>query len=354
MVKNGNATSGEFLLYKTADSKVRIEAIMQDEDVWLTQEQIAVLFGKGRTTITGHISNILSEDELNERVACREFRHTTQHGAIVGKTQSHTIKHYNLDMIIAIGYRVRSSRGTQFRQWATERLHEYIVKGFSMDDLRFKNGGSPLYFEELLARIRDIRSSEKVFWRKILDIYATSIDYDPNEKITKGFFKIIQNKMHWAVHGQTAAEVICSRSDASKPNMGMTNWLGVTIRKSEAVIAKNYLTEEELKALNRFVVAYLEFAEMRALEQKPMTMKDWITKLDDFLNLSEKEVLSHAGKVSHEDALHKAHTEYEVYKASKLQEVTEVERHFIKAEKELKRLESKSINKWKSNEVTDV
>lgn len=322
-------SSEGLLLYRTPDGQIRVEAILKDENVWLNQEQIAALFNKSRSTIAGHISSIFSEDELEHEVVCREFRQTTKHGAIADKSQSRMVKHYSLDLIIAVGYRVRSVRGTQFRQWATERLHEYIVTGCSMDDLRYKNGGSPYYFEEVLARIRDIRSSEKVFWRKILDIYSTSIDYDPDEEITKRFFRTVQNQIHWAVHGQTAAELIHSRADHLKPNMGLTNWVGFTIRMSETEIAKNYLSIDELSSLNRIVMAFLELAELRALQRIPMTMKDWSERLDQFIKFSERDVLQDAGKVSHDEAIEKAHREYEKFNKLKFSELSSVEMDFL-------------------------
>ena len=248
--------------------------------------------------------------------------------------------HYNLDVIISVGYRVNSIRGTQFRIWATQKLREYIVKGFTMDDERLKQGGKGNYFDELLARIRDIRSSEKVFWRKVLDVYATSIDYDPRAEVSKEFFRIVQNKMHWAAHGHTAPEIIYDRADASKPNMGMTNWVGSKIRKSEVEIAKNYLKEDELDVLNRVVTLYLEFAELQAIHRKPMTMREWITKLDDFLKLSGRDILTHAGKITHDSALQKAHSEYEKFRSMQLAHPTDVEKHFLEAERELKQIES--------------
>lgn len=323
----------EFLLYRTEDGKVRIETRMEDETVWLTQEQMAQLFDKARSTINEHIKNIFAEGELIEEQVMRKFGNP--------EFPSKPTNYYDLNVIISVGYRVKSLRGTQFRQWATQRLREYIVKGFAMDDERLKQAGGGNYFDELLARIRDIRSSEKVFWRKVLDIYATSIDYDPNTEISKDFFKIIQNKMHWAAHGQTAAEVIYGRADASKPNMGMTSWSGDKIRKNEVEIAKNYLNEKELDVLNRIVTMYLEFAELQALHRRPMAMRDWISKLDDFLKLSERDILTHAGSISHNAALEKAHREYEKYRKRMLVEPSEVEKHFIEAEKEIKQIEGK-------------
>ena len=252
-----------------------------------------------------------------------------------GRTVSREIEFYNLDVIISVGYRVKSHRGTQFRIWATQRLREYIIKGFTLDDERLKRAGGGNYFDELLARIRDIRSSEKVFWRKVLDIYATSIDYDPRAEVSQLFFATVQNKMHWAAHGQTAAEVIHGRADASKQNMGMTNWIGTKPSRDEAVVAKNYLTPQELDVLNRIVTAYLEFAELQALNRKPMYMKDWIVKLDDYLRLSDRDILTHAGMVSHEEAIRKAELEFEKYRQRQLAEPSQVEKDFEKAVKKL-------------------
>lgn len=323
----------EFLLYQADDGNIRIQTRMQDESLWLTQEQMALLFNKAKSTINEHIKNIFKEGELIEEQVMNKFGNSE----FIRKPSNY----YNLDVVISVGYRVKSLRGTQFRIWATQRLREYLIKGFAMDDDRLKQAGGGDYFDELLARIRDIRSSEKVFWRKVLDIYSTSIDYEPQSNVSRKFFKVIQNKMHWAAHGQTAAEVIYGRANASKPNMGMTNWAGSKIRKGEVEIAKNYLANEELDLLNRIVTMYLEFAELQALNRKPMAMQDWITKLDDFLKLSERNILTHAGKISHEAALEKAHEEYEKFRQTQLDQPTEVEKHFIEAEKELKQIESK-------------
>ncbi len=320
-----------FLLYTTEDGKARIQVKLQDETVWLTQDQIAQLFDKSKSTINEHIKNIYVEKELSEEQTMRKFG--------IPEFSTKPTNYYNLDMIISVGYRVNSLRGTQFRIWATQRLREYIVKGFTMDDERLKQAGGGNYFDELLARIRDIRSSEKVFWRKVLDIYATSIDYSPNAEISKEFFRVIQNKMHWAAHGHTAAEVIEKRADSTMPNMGLTSWEGDKPRKDDIVIAKNYLNEKELNLLNRIVTAYLEFAELQALEQKPMYMKDWIAKLDDFLKLSGRQLLAHAGKISHDEAVTKALAEFHKYRQSHLNDVSPVERHFIEAIKVVKAIE---------------
>jgi hypothetical protein len=248
------------------------------------------------------------------------------------------IDHYNLDVIISVGYRVKSHRGTQFRIWATQRLREYIIKGFALDDQRLKQAGGGNYFDELLARIRDIRSSEKVFWRKVLDIYATSIDYDPNTDLSRQFFAALQNKMHWAAHGHTAAEIIHGRADSAKPNMGLTSWAGDTPSKEDVEVAKNYLNGEELELLNRIVSIYLDFAELQALSRTPMYMRDWVAKLDDFLKLSGRDILTHAGKISHDEALQKAHAEYERYRQERLKEPSLVEYQFLETVKSLETL----------------
>lgn len=322
-----------FLFYTTEDGKTRIQVKMQDETVWLTQAHLCELFDKDRRTISEHIRNIFSEGELHEESVVRNFRITAADG------KSYNTNFYNLDMIISVGYRVNSLRGTQFRIWATQRLREYIVKGFTMDDERLKQAGGGNYFDELLARIRDIRSSEKVFWRKVLDIYATSIDYTPDAEISKEFFRVIQNKMHWAAHGHTAAEIIEKRADSGLPNMGLTSWTGAKPRKDDVTVAKNYLSEKELTLLNRIVTAYLEFAELQALEHTPMYMKDWIAKLDDFLKLSGRQLLTHAGKISHGNAAAKAIAEYEKFRQAHLDEPSPVERHFIEAIKEVKAID---------------
>ena len=318
------------IIYQTEDGDTKIETRLEDETVWLTQEQIATLFAKGRSTITEHIGKVFKEGELEENVVCREFRHTTQHGAIEGKTQEKSVKYYNLDVIISVGYRVKSHQGTKFRQWATARLREYIVKGFTMNDDLLKQAGGGNYFEELLGRIRDIRSSEKVFWRKVLDIYATSIDYDAKLEISILFFQTVQNKMHWAAHGHTAAEIIYQRIDSEKPNLGLTNIKGTKPTKQETEIAKNYLDETELNVLNRMVTAYLELAELQALNRKPMYMKDWIERLDDFVKMTGNDILQNAGTVSHKEALEKANIEYEKYKEKTKNELSGGEMDFVR------------------------
>jgi len=319
----------QLLLYQTEDGKMRLEVRLENETVWLTQNQMAELFQTSIPNVSMHIRNVFAESELQPGSVVKEFLTTAADG------KNYQTKFYNLDVIISVGYRVKSHRGTQFRIWATQRLREYIVKGFALDDERFKRTGGGNYFEELLARIRDIRSSEKVFWRKVLEIYATSIDYDPGEEASQVFFATVQNKMHWAAHGHTAAEIVHKRSDAARPNMGLTNWQGTKPSKGEAVIAKNYLTAKELEALNRIVNAYLEFAELQALNRKPMYMRDWISKLDDFLRLGEREILTHVGTISHEEALRKAELEFEKFRVLQLAQPSQVEKDFDEAVKKL-------------------
>lgn len=322
------------LIFTTEDNLVKIETQLQDESVWLTQGQMVELFQKSKATISEHIKNIFDEGELNQFSVVRNFRTTASDGKM------YETNFYNLDVIISVGYRVKSHRGTQFRIWATQRLKEYLIKGFVMNDDLLKQSGSGNYFDELLTRIRDIRSSEKVFWRKVLDIYASSIDYDPKIETSILFFKTIQNKMHWAAHGNTAAEVIYKRIDSEKPNLGLTNFKGNKPTLQEIEIAKNYLSEKELNVLNRMVTAYLEVAELQALNQKPMYMKDWSERLNDFLKMTGNEILNHSGKISHEQAIEKAKNEYQKFKLKNDLELSEVEKDFLKqienSEKKLK------------------
>ena len=327
--------SSEILIYQNQEGNIKVEVRLEDETVWLSQDQMALLFGKAKSTINEHILNVYQENELAQGLTMRK----------IGNSDFSTkpTNYYNLDVIISVGYRVKSPQGTQFRIWATQRLKEYIIKGFVMDDDRLKNRGNGHYFDELLERIRDIRSSEKMFWRTVLDIYATSVDYDPNLEVTKKFFATLQNKMHWAAHGQTAAEVIFNRVDSNLPNMGLTNWMGDTLRKKEIEIAKNYLNPDELNILNRIVTLYLEYAELQALNRKPMMMQDWINKLDDFLKLSGRELLTHSGMVSHEEALQKAHAAYDQFSEKRLNEPSRAEIDFLT---ELDMLE-KSISQQK-------
>lgn len=323
--------NSSLLLYQTEDGQTKIEVRLQDETVWLSQAQLCELFDKDKRTISEHIQNIFKEEELFEESVVRKFRTTAS------DSKNYLVNYYNLDVIISVGYRVSSHRGTQFRIWATHRLKEYLIKGFTLDDERLKQSGGGNYFNELLARIRDIRSSEKVFWRKILAIYATSIDYDPKTETSKQFFAIVQNKMHWAAHGHTAAEIIYSRANAGKTNMGLTSWSGKKPRQNDAEIAKNYLSEEELKVLNLIVSLYLDFAELQALSRISMSMKDWIAKLDDFLRMASRDILSHAGKISHEEALDKARIEYSKYQQQAIETPSLVEQHFFETIKEFEK-----------------
>ncbi|MDZ4165507.1 MAG: virulence RhuM family protein [Smithellaceae bacterium] len=324
------------IMYQTKDGKTKVEVRLEDETVWLTQKLMAELFQTTPQNITIHLRNIFNEGELDEGATCKDLLQVQIEGNRQVERQQ---RFYNLDAIISVGYRIKSHVATRFRQWATQRLREYLIKGFTLDDERLKQAGGGLYFDELLARIRDIRSSEKVFWRKVLDIYATSIDYAPDAELSRQFFAAIQNKMHWAAHGHTAAEVIHDRADASKPHMGMTTWSGERPRKTDAEIAKNYLTEKELDILNRIVSMYLDFAELQALNRRPMHMRDWLAKLDDFLKLSERDILMDTGKISHDQALEKAHAEYERYHKEKINEPSPVERRCLEAIREVKRLE---------------
>ena len=331
----GYPSSSEFIIYRTEDGELRLHVRFDGQTVWLTQAAMAELFQTTPQNITTHISAIYQEGELEEEATCKDYLQVRQEGT---RQVKRSLRHYNLAVILAVGFRVRSVRGTQFRQWATARLEEYVVKGFTMDDQRLKNPPGPDvpdYFDELLARIRDIRSSEKVFWRKVLDIYATSSDYDPRIEASRQFFATVQNKMHYAAHGHTAAEVIHDRADGDQPLMGMRTMAGASPRLTDAGIAKNYLDEEEIGILNRIVMAYLEFAELQALNRRPMSMADWITKLDDFLKLSGRELLTHAGRISHDQALEKARLEYDRYHQAHLNDVSRVERDFLEAAKEL-------------------
>lgn len=329
---SSNNTS-EFLLYQTEDGQTKIDVRMENETVWLTQAEMAELFQKDRTVITKHINNVFNEGELAEsgNVQILHFPNSDK-----------PVKCYSLDVIISVGYRVKSHRGTQFRIWATQRLKEYIIKGFTMNDDLLKKAGGGNYFDELLARIRDIRSSEKMFYRKVLEIYATSIDYDPGAEATRKFFQTVQNKMHYSAHGKTAAELIFERADATKPFMGLTSWTGMAPKKADVQSAKNYLTEDELDTLNRIVSMYIDFAELQAKNRKPMYMADWIQKLDDFMKLSGRDVLTHAGKVTHEVAQLKANQELEKYREHNKNELSPVERHFLDSlEQTAKKLEKK-------------
>ena len=305
----------EIVIYQSEDGNVKVDVLFQDETVWLSQEQMALLFGKGRTTITEHISNIFFEGELQEDMVCRKFRHTTQHGAIEGLHQTKEVKYYNLDVIISVGYRVKSRQGTMFRIWATQRLRDYIIRGYALNEERFKKGSSMNYFKELVEKIREIRIEEKIFYQQIKDIYKTSIDYDPSDEMTLQFFKEVQNKLLWAVSEKTAAELIYYRANASLPMMGLTSTsTDSKVKKQDITIGKNYLQEDELKALKLIVEQYLAYAEAQALAHRPMYMKDWKERLDLILKLNERNVLEGPGKISHELAIEKAESEYMRYK----------------------------------------
>lgn len=333
--QSNSLPEGEILFYQAEDGTMRIDVRLQDETLWLTQMQMTELFQKDKRTISDHIANVYEEGELARESTVRNFRTVQKEGS---REVSREVSYYNLDVIISVGYRVKSHRGTQFRIWATQQLKEYIIKGFVLDDIRLKQAGGGNYFDELLARIRDIRSSEKVFWRKVLDIYATSIDYTPDAESTKQFFKVVQNKMHWAAHGKTAAEVIAARADSAKPNMGLTSWTGSKLVRSDVEVAKNYLSKDELDLLNRLVSMYLDYAELQAMDRKPMYMKDWIAKLDDFIRFNQRELLTHAGKISHQQALDKAHVEYDKYRKLISHEPSQVEQHFDEAIQAIKGL----------------
>ena len=295
------------IIYVSKDGNVKVDVNILQDDIWMSQDVMANLYDTTKNNISMHLKNIFDEGELEKNSVVKKFLTTANDG------KNYNVLHYNLDAIIAVGYRINSKKATEFRIWATKVLKEYMVCGFVLNDEKLKNNGTSPYFEELLARIRDIRSSEKVFWRKVLDIYATSIDYNPKDKLSINFFKTVQNKMHYATHGNIAAEVIFYRVDSEKENLGLTNFKGNYPTKSETEIAKNYLTEEELNILNRMVSAYLDVAEINALDRHPMTMKDWIDELDSFLKMTRKDILKDGGKISHEQALKKAHEEYDKY-----------------------------------------
>jgi hypothetical protein len=328
------ATS-DILMYQTEDGQTKIDVRLEGGTVWLPQAALAELFQVTKQNISLHLKNIFSEKELAEDSVVKEYLTTATDG------KKYRTKHYNLDAIIAVGYRVRSHRGTQFRRWATERLKEYLVKGFVMDDERLKNIGTPFgvdYFDELLERIRDIRASEKRFYRKITDIYATAVDYDSRSEPAQTFFQTVQNKLHWAVTGHTAAELIAERADAKKPNMGLTSWKGAKVRKPDVAVAKNYLTAEELDGLNRIVTMYLDYAEDQARRKRPMNMADWASKLDAFLSFNERDVLDHAGHVRAEVAKQLAQAEYDEFHAHRLEEETRGDDEF---ERVVTRIEKK-------------
>ena len=325
-----NKTS--LIMYTTEDGITQIQATFDNDTVWLSIDQMAELFQRDKSTISRHIKNIFEEGEYISDSVVANFATTAKDG------KTYQVEYYNLDVIISVGYRVKSLRGTQFRIWAMQILKEYMQKGFALDDNRLKELGGGNYFDELLARIRDIRSSEKVFWRKVLDIYATSIDYNPSAESSVAFFKQVQNKMHWAAHKHTAAEIIYERADSDKQNMGLTSWNGKQIKKTDVEIAKNYLSEKELDALNKIVTAYLDIAEVRALGHEPMYMKDWLETIDDYLKMTRREILSTAGRISHEQALDKAHEEYKKFKAKERDQISLVEKHFLESIGELDKI----------------
>ena len=324
------------IMYTTEDGLTKIEVTFDEDTVWLSLDQMAELFQRDKSTISRHIKNIFTEGELRLEATVAKFATVQTEG---NRQVTRNIDYYNLDVIISVGYRVKSLRGTQFRIWASSVLKEYMKKGFALDDERLKHLGGGNYFDELLARIRDIRSSEKVFWRKVLEIYATSIDYDPSAEASVQFFKQVQNKMHWAAHRHTAAEIVYQRADAEKENMGLTSWEGKRIKRSDTEIAKNYLTQTELDALNKIVSAYLDIAEVRALAHEPMYMKDWLETIDDYLKMTRRDILTTKGRVTHKQAFDKAHAEYEKYRKKQDELLSPAECHFIESIKELEALE---------------
>lgn len=326
---------GQIIIYSTENNDTRVEVKLIDNNVWMSQDQIVSLYQSSKSNISEHIKHILEEGELDSNSVVRNFRITANDGKI------YNVKHYNLDMIIAIGYRVRSNIGTNFRKWATNTLNEYMTKGFVLNDNLLKEAGGGRYFKELLARIRDIRSSEKVFWRQVLDIFSTSVDYDPKSETSIAFFKTVQNKMHWAAHGHTAAEILKERADSQKDFMGLTSFNGDYPLLEDAVVAKNYLNKEEMDVLNRIVSLYLDFAELQALEQHVMTMNDWVKELDYFLTMTRKDILNGPGLVSHKEALEHARKEYEEFKERLLIAPTENERLYLSHFDELLLIEKK-------------
>ncbi len=331
--------NSQIIIYQTEDGQTKLEVRLENETVWLTQKLMAELFQTTPQNITTHLKNIFDEGELQEDATCKDFLQVRTEG---NREVKRNQKFYNLDAIISVGYRVKSHVATKFRIWATSQLREFLVKGFVLDDERLKNPDLPFdYFDELLRRIQDIRTSERRFYQKITDIYATSIDYDPTLEISLTFFKTVQNKMHWAITGQTAAEVIAQRVDSSKPNMGLTNWRGSKVRKQDVGIAKNYLDEEELAALNNLVEQYLVFAEGQAMRRVPMYMKDWISKLDGFMQLNDRNILTHAGKISHQIAIDKANTEYDKFHQKRISEKAQLPSDFDKTIKQIEQRKKK-------------
>ncbi len=341
-----NTMKSQIIIYQAENGKTKLDVRLDNETVWLTQKQMAELFQTTSQNITIHLKNIYEECELDEISTCKDFLQVQREG---NRNVERTQKFYNLDAIISVGYRIKSHVATKFRQWATKQLREFIIKGFLLDDERLKNPDLPFdYFEELLHRIQDIRTSEKRFYQKITDIYATSVDYDPTTEESIVFFKTVQNKMHWAITGKTAAEIIAERADSSKTNMGLTNWRGTKVRKSDVVIAKNYLNVEELAALNNLVEQYLVFAEGQALRRVPMYMKDWIEKLHGFLSLNDRDILTNAGKISHELAISKAESEYDKFEKFRIIESESKEDEFERVIKNLPKIQNKNIEKRSS------
>lgn len=348
--------NSQIIIYQTESGQTRIEVRLQDETVWLTQKLMAELFKVGVNTINYHIKEIFKESELTPDPTIRKFRIVQKEGQ---REVERLVDFYNLDMIISVGYRVKSHIATRFRQWVTKRLREYIIKGFTLDDERLKNPDQPFdYFDELLRRIQDIRTSERRFYQKITDIYATSMDYDPTLDISIEFFKAVQNKMHWAITGKTAAEIVHKRADSSKPNMGLTNWRGEKVRKRDVSIAKNYLTEKELSALNNLVEQYLVFAAGQAMRRIPMAMQNWIDKLNGFLELNDRNILTHAGKISHELAAAKAENEYDKFNLKRIREKDKSESDFDQAVKKLEarknKLPRRSVGKPLKGEKDEI
>lgn len=313
--------NNNMLIYISKDGKIKVDVNLENESIWMSQDMMAKLYDTTKNNISMHLKNIFDEGELIKEPTVKKFLTVQKEG---NRSVKRNIEYYSLDAIIAVGYRINSKKATEFRIWATRVLKEYMIKGFSINEEKLKNNGTNPYFEELLAKIRDIRSSEKVFWRKVLDIYSTSIDYNPKSELSINFFKTVQNKMHYATHGNTAAELIFTRVNSEKENLGLTNFKGDYPSRNDVEIAKNYLTEEELNILNRMVSAYLDIAEINALDRHPMTMQDWINELDTFLKMTRKDILKNNGKVSHEEALKKAHQEYEKY----------IKKHLTTAEKD--------------------
>jgi hypothetical protein len=334
-----DANPSQFVIYQSEDGRTKLDVRFVDETVWLTQKLMAELFGTTPENVLMHLKNIYNEGELDQNSTAKDFLVVRQEGA---RQVKRTLKHYNLDAIISVGYRVQSHTATRFRQWATQQLREYIVKGFVLDDERLKNPDRPFdYFDELLRRIQDIRTSERRFYQKITDIYATSVDYDPTQPESIAFFQSVQNKMHWAITGHTAAEIIHSRADKDQPNMGLTNWRGGKVRKADVSIAKNYLNADELTALNNLVEQYLVFAEGQAMRRVPMHMSDWIEKLHGFLSLNDREILNHAGTISHEMAKAFSEAEYEQFNSGRIADADQQDSDFDRAVKQLPKPASK-------------